>query len=117
MTDATREVQREAARALLEEVSLEFVGMPGVAWGRMFANEGLAVRGKIFAVASFDGGLMVKVPEVRADELAAAGSAEKVVMRRREMREWVVMPIEAGYDAWLGLTREAYAYLDEITPA
>jgi TfoX/Sxy family transcriptional regulator of competence genes len=108
--------QRAAARELLEEVSTAFVGRPGVTWGRMFANEGLAVRGKIFAVATFGGGLMVKVPEARADELIAAGAVERMVMRGREMREWVVMPIEAGFDEWRELVGEAHAYLDEITP-
>jgi hypothetical protein len=116
MADAQIEAAREAARALLDDVSSEFLGKPGVAWGRMFSGEGLGVRGKIFAVASLHGGLMVKIPEARADELIADGTVTRMVMRGRAMREWVTMPVEAGYDAWRDLVAEAYSYLDEITP-
>ena len=116
MADEQTEAARAAARALLDDVSSEFLGRPGVAWGRMFSGQGLGVRGKIFAVASRHGGLMVKIPEPRADELVAAGTVERVVMRGREMREWVAMPIGAGYDAWRDLVGEAHAYLERITP-
>ncbi len=105
-----------ASRALLDELAPEFLSLPGVDWGRMFSTEGLRVRGKIFAVVVHDGGLMVKVPEARADELVASGVVERMVMRGRELREWVVMQRAAGPDAWRRLVREAYAYLDEITP-
>ena len=88
----------------------------GVAWGRMFSTTGLSVRGKIFAVVNHAGNLMVKVPEARADELDASGAAPRMVMRGREMREWVEMPLERGEAAWSDLLAEAYAYLDEITP-
>jgi hypothetical protein len=116
MADEKTEAQREAARALLDDVSSEFLGRPGVAWGRMFSGQGLGVRGKIFAVASLHGGLMVKIPEQRADELIAQGTVTRMVMSGRAMREWVTMPVEAGYDAWRDLVGEAHAYLDQITP-
>lgn len=102
--------------ARLEELQGEYLGRPGVDRGRMFSADGLRVRGKVFAVIAFSGQLMAKVPAARADELAAEGGAEKVVMRGREMREWVAMPYAAGPTAWRNLLAEAYAYLDEITP-
>lgn len=105
-----------ASRALLDEIAPEFLALPGVDWGRMFSTEGLRVRGKIFAVVAHAGGLMVKVPEARADELVADDAVERIVMRGREMREWVVMPSASGHDAWRDLVREAHAYLDRITP-
>jgi hypothetical protein len=39
-----------------------------------------------------------------------------MVMRGREMREWVEMSPEQGENAWTGLLAESYAYLDSITP-
>ncbi len=107
---------RETAQALLDEVAAEFLARPGVDWGAMFGSTGLRVRGKVFAVANSAGELMVKIPEARANELLADGSVTRMVMRGREMREWVTMPVEAGFERWRELVGEAYAYLDEITP-
>ncbi|PZQ90830.1 MAG: hypothetical protein DI534_06495 [Leifsonia xyli] len=106
----------DAARARLERLAAPFLGRPGVRWGRMFSTEGLGVRGKIFAVIPHAGALMVKVPAARADELVAAGAVERMVMRDRELREWVVMPDTASDADWVALLEEAHAYLDEITP-
>ena len=41
----------------------------------MFGSEGLRIRGKVFAFIASGGELLVKVPEARADELVAAGTA------------------------------------------
>jgi TfoX/Sxy family transcriptional regulator of competence genes len=94
----------------------DYLARPGVDWGRMFGTVGLRVRGKIFAVAVHTGGLMVKIPEARADERIAAGDVTRMVMRGREMREWVVAPHDASDAVWGSLLEEAHAYLDEITP-
>lgn len=100
----------------LEGFADDYLARPGVDWGRMFGTVGLRVRGKIFAVAVHTGGLMVKIPEARADDRIAAGEVERMVMRGREMREWVVAPLDAPDAVWTSLLEEAYAYLDEITP-
>ena len=115
VTDEERRAA-DAARARLERLAAPLLERPGVGWGRMFSTEGLGIRGKIFGVVPHDGGLMVKVPEARADELVAEGAVERVVMRGREMREWVVMPDAAPDSAWSALLEEARAYLDAITP-
>ncbi len=81
----------------------------------MFASEGLRVRGKIFALLSFSGDLMLKLPAARTTELIDAGDAERVEMRGRAMREWVFVPTEKP-ELWRPLVAEAFAYLDEITP-
>ena len=108
---------REVAHERLEGLAAEFLAKPDVDWGRMFGTIGLRVRGKVFAVAVYDGGLMVKIPEARADELVDEGSEiTRMVMRGREMREWVVAPMDASDGVWRGLLQDAYAYLDEITP-
>jgi hypothetical protein len=115
VTDAERWAA-DAARARLERLAAPFLERPGVSWGRMFSTEGLGIRGKIFAVVPHAGALMVKVPVARADELVANGSVKRMVMRDRELREWVVMPDSASDAEWTSLLEEAYAYLDEITP-
>lgn len=115
VTDAERRAA-DAARARLERLAGPFLERAGVGWGRMFSTEGLSIRGKIFAVVPHTGALMVKVPEARADELVADGAVERMVMRGRELREWVVMPDSASDAQWLALLDEAYTYLDAITP-
>jgi TfoX/Sxy family transcriptional regulator of competence genes len=101
---------------LLEKLAEPYLAKPDVAWGRMFSTTGLSVRGKIFGVVNHVGALMVKVPEARADELEAEGAAQRVVMRGREMREWVEMPAERGEAAWAALLADAYAFVESITP-
>jgi hypothetical protein len=101
---------------LLERLAEPYLAREGVAWGRMFSATGLGVRGKIFAVVNHEGNLMVKVPGGRADELGATAAASRVVMRGRELREWVEMSPERGEAAWAGLLQDAYAYVESITP-
>ncbi|WP_395638799.1 TfoX/Sxy family protein [Pseudolysinimonas sp.] len=104
-------------QARLDGFADRYLARPDVDWGRMFGTIGLRVRGKVFAVAVHTGGLMVKIPGARADERIAAGEVTRMVMRGREMREWVVVPLDAPDALWESLLEEAYAYLDEITPA
>lgn len=101
---------------LFDPLADAYLQRPGVDIGQMFGTEGLRVRGKVFAFVGSGGGLIVKVPAARASELADSGAAPRMVMRGREMREWVTVPPEAGADAWGALMSEAFAYLDEITP-
>ena len=101
---------------LFDPIAAIYLARPGVDIGPMFGAEGLRVRGKVFAFVSSGGTLIVKVPEARASELVASGEAARMVMREREMREWVTAPPEVGPQVWDGLMREAFEYLDAITP-
>jgi TfoX/Sxy family transcriptional regulator of competence genes len=101
---------------LLSRLAEPYLARADVTWGRMFSSSGLSVRGKIFAVVNHAGNLMVKVPEARVDELESSGEATRMVMRGRQMREWVEMSPEAGEVAWASLLAEAHTYLDQITP-
>lgn len=112
MTD--REAQRRA-HEVFDPIADGFLERDGVDIGRMFASEGLRVRGKIFALVSFDGDLMLKLPEPRTAQLVETGTAERVVMRERPMREWVTVS-QQRFDDWAPLIEEAYVFLDEITP-
>ena len=111
--DAAAAERGDARLAILAE---PYLTLPDVDWGRMFSTVGLRVRGKIFGLVNHAGQLMVKIPEARADELVADGTVAKIVMRGREMREWVELEYDAGDAAWASLLAEAHAYLDEITP-
>jgi hypothetical protein len=115
MVDAERELLRERAHEIFDPIAEGFLTRDGVDIGRMFASEGLRIRGKIFAFVSFDGGLMIKVPAPRTEELIAAGDAERMVMRGRPMREWVIVPATRA-TRWAELMEEAYAFVDAITP-
>ena len=103
------------AHAIFDPIAAEYLTRPDVDIGPMFGSEGLRIRGKIFAFVGYRGGLVVKVPEARAAEIVASGVAERMVMREREMREWLT--VERGeHDQWAPLIAEAYAYVDAITP-
>ena len=101
--------------AVFDPIAQEFLSRDDVDIGPMFGSEGLRIRGKVFAFVASGGELLIKVPESRADELVAAGAAERMVMRERTMREWVVLGPGAP-EQWASLIGEAFAYLDEITP-
>jgi hypothetical protein len=114
MTDSAATIAR--AHEIFDPVAERYLGRADVDMGRMFASEGLRVRGKIFALISFDGQLMLKLPAVRTVALVEDGDATRVEMAGRSMREWVFVPVERPA-LWEPLIAEAFAYLDEITPA
>ena len=82
-----------AARALFDDLAVDHLGRPHVTMGRMFASEGLAVHGKIFAFVGRDGRLILKLPLARAEELKGEGATESVTLGGRTMREWVGVPL------------------------
>ncbi|UOQ90100.1 TfoX/Sxy family protein [Agromyces endophyticus] len=104
---------RDEGFELLEQVATELLAEPDVGFGRMFGSEGLSVRGKFFAFVSSQGDLVVKLAE---DRIAEAG-LDNMVMRGRPMREWAVVPVAEGVDRWRTVAREAYAFVDSITPS
>lgn len=112
MTDAAAV---ERAHAIFDPIAAEYLARPDVDIGPMFGSEGLRIRGKVFAFVGYRGALVVKVPEARADELVAAGQVDRMEMRGRAMREWVLVGPERAA-AWAALMADAFAYVDEITP-
>jgi hypothetical protein len=105
------------AHAIFDPIAAGYLRRPDVDIGPMFGSEALRVRGKVFAFVGHRGGLVVKVPEARATALVADGTAERMAIRERTMREWLAVGIDAGAQRWEDLIAEAFAYLDEITPA
>ena len=111
-----RNERQEAAHARLESLSVEHQALPDVDWGRMFGSTGLRVRGKVFAVAAYAGGLLIKVPEAHADALVESGVADRMVMGGVPRREWVLVPDDADDATWSEQLAAAYTYVDSITP-
>lgn len=103
------------AHAIFDPIAAEYLARPGVDIGPMFGSEGLRIRGKIFAFVGYLNGLVVKVPEGRANEIVATGTAERMTMRERTMREWLFVGRDE-HEHWRALIAEAFAYVDEITP-
>lgn len=105
-------------RALLDQIAEDFDNEPDIAFGTMFRSPGLRVGGKIFAFLGHDGQLIVKLPSDRAGEFVDAGTAEKVVMGKRTMREWIAFPAQdndaATLTLWREVTHEAHRYVDAL---
>lgn len=102
-------------RAIYDDISAEYLVRPGVDIGPMFGSRGLRIRGKVFAFLGWREGLIAKLPEQRVSDLEATGRAERMVIRDRAMREWVVVGADAS-DLWPEVVAEAFAFVDEITP-
>jgi hypothetical protein len=109
------DAERERAHAIFDPIAQGYLERDGVDIGPMFGSEGLRIRGKVFAFVGFAGELVIKVPEGRADEVVASGVAERMEIRGRVMREWLVVGLAAA-EHWAPLTAEAFAYVDELTP-
>lgn len=105
-------------RDLLDRIAEDFDGEPDIVFGTMFRSPGLRVGGKIFAFLGHDGRLIVKLPRDRAGEFVDAGTAEKVVMGKRTMREWIAFPAQENDTAtlalWHEVAREAHRYVDAL---
>jgi len=115
VTDDDKAERLARAHAIFDPIARHHLERADVDLGRMFASEGLRVRGKVFALVSFDGELMLKLPAARAAELVEADDAARVEMAGRPMREWVFVPT-ANASLWEPLVEEAFAYVDAITP-
>ncbi|HET9979637.1 MAG TPA: hypothetical protein VFQ32_04300 [Ktedonobacterales bacterium] len=80
--------------------------------GKGFGSDALKVRGKIFAMLSSDGRLVVKLPRQRVAALVASGDGERFDPRRdgRVMKEWLALVPTSRLD-WPPLAREARAFV------
>lgn len=81
----------------------------------MFRSPAIRSRGKIVAFLGFSDHLILKLPEVRIEELIDEGVAERTSMGERQMREWATLAIAPDIDAALTgslpLAREALEFV------
>jgi len=75
-----------------------------------FGSGALKVNGKIFAMMSSKGELVVKLPKERVDELVASGKGERFDPGHgRVMKEWVV--VGTGARNWVELASTACEFV------
>ena len=90
----------------------DFLGRPGIVQdGKGFGASALKARGKIFAMLSTRGELVVKLPAGRVDALVASGDGERFDPGRgRKMKEWLALAPTSPLD-WSSLAAEALAFV------
>lgn len=96
---------------LAARVRDELAGDPGVVEKRMFGGLAFLLGGHMAVAVSGAGGLMLRVPPERLDELLAEPGAGPMVMRGREMTGW--MRVDADHVAddevlarWVAIGRD-----------
>jgi hypothetical protein len=78
--------------------------------GKGFGSSGLKVDGKLFAMISSRGLFVAKLPRARVDELVRQGAGKPFDPGHgRLMKEWI--EIDGGQASWIGLAREARAFV------
>lgn len=112
MTDAAATAR---AHEIFDPLAADYLGREGVDIGPMFGSEGLRIRGKVFGFVGYRGAMIVKLPAARVDELDGHDGLERMVMRDRAMKEWILVPASAA-ERWRPLLAEAFAFVDELTP-
>ncbi|WP_345520464.1 TfoX/Sxy family protein [Nocardioides conyzicola] len=83
-------------------------GVPGVSERKMFGGLAFLVEGNMAVAASKEGGLLLRVPPERTDELLAEPHTDAFVMRERSMTGWLRVdpPGVATYadvERWAGI--------------
>jgi hypothetical protein len=112
MTDAAAVAH---AHSIFDPLADRYLARPDVDFGPMFGSQGLRIRGKVFAFVGHLGSLVLKLPESRVDALDGEDGIERMTIRERTMREWLIVPATAA-ERWEPLLAEAFAYVDKITP-
>ena len=81
------------------------------AGSRLFGSETLKVHDKIFAMLSWQGHFVVKLPKARVESLVASGAGQRFeTSQGRPMKEWLEVNPGSGQD-WLQLAREALEFV------
>jgi TfoX N-terminal domain len=87
------------------------VHLPGAEVRNKFGGASFFVAGKVFAFTR-PKGLVLKLPQPAIEELIASREVQPLTMGKRTMREWVVVPLQAGdYTAEFPLLRSAMQYV------
>lgn len=100
------------AEARYTELVATFLERPNVHQdGKGFGSSALKVNGRIFAMLSSRGELVVKLPRTRVDDLVASGEGARYdAGKGRPMKEWLAVAPTASVD-WSALAGEALAFV------
>jgi len=78
---------------------------------KRFGSSALQINGKIFAMLSSKGKLVVKLPRQRVDSLVTSGGGERFNPGHgRLLKEWLAVEPTSDVD-WLALAREAMEFV------
>lgn len=90
----------ELAARIRDHVS----GEPGLTEQRMFGGLAFLVNGNMAVAASSQGGLLLRVPPERTEELLAEPHTDSFVMGDREMNGWLrVDPPASDLERWVDI--------------
>lgn len=78
-------------RALLDD-------QPDLTEKAMFGGLAFLVGGAMAVAAGGQGGIMVRIDPTRADELTSDGTAQRMIMRDRELDGWLRVPHDSIVD-------------------
>jgi TfoX/Sxy family transcriptional regulator of competence genes len=91
---------------LADRIRVSIQGEKGITEQRMFGGLAFLVRGNMAVAASGNGGLMVRVDPADADALLSDPGVTRMVMRGREMPNWLrvtgdAVDDDAELDRWV----------------
>src|SRR3954454_20477323 len=75
--------------ALAEQLRELASGLPGITEKKMFGGLAFLVHGNMAVAASSSGGLLLRVPPERTEELLSEEHTDEFVMRERSMAGWL----------------------------
>ena len=82
----------------------QVTGEPGLSEQKMFGGLAFLVNGNMAVAASSQGGLLLRVPPERTEELLAEPHTSSFAMGGREMKGWLrVDPPEDELERWVDL--------------
>jgi hypothetical protein len=119
---AKRRGKRPAAKlpAIDLAAAREFVAarLPGAEVNGKFGGASFFAGGKVFAF-SRPKGLVLKLPAETIADLVATREAQNLVMGKRVMREWAVLPLASreGYAGEVPLLKSAMAFVRSLEDA
>ena len=96
---------------LAARVRDELAGEPGMTERRMFGGLAFLLGGHMAVACSGQGGLMVRVPPDRTDDLLTRPGAAPMIMKDRAMKGWLRVDGEAVADdavlaEWVAIGRD-----------
>ncbi len=96
---------------LLWEIANElFAADAAIEEGTMMGTRCLRLNGDFLAMPAREGGLLVKLPAARVDELAGTGVGKRFSPNGRTFKEWLHLPDE-DRTVWRALLAEAYRFV------
>ncbi len=100
----------DGPEACFDELVEPLLDQPDVTRSTMMGLPCLRRAGAFFASCDRrSGSLVVKLSEVRVDELVETDQALPFAPAGRRFRQWAAIP-PAAHDAWAGYLAEAYAF-------